>query len=99
MVERGLLELGHHLGVIVVARIGGREDLDERLGFEREAETAEGAGLLGRRFHQDVVVADLDDAGARGGDGGTSLDVEDVRNAIERNAVARALGGGRCDRG
>ncbi len=99
MVERGLLQLGHHLGVVVVGRVGGRKDFEEfRLRPEldqRKAQPLQGPGLTGCRLDQDVVVADLEDVRAGGGDGGAGAGVEDVRDLVGFGVFGGLGGGGR----
>src|SRR6266545_2459565 len=86
MVERGLLELGHHFGVVVVGRVGWRKGLEEFLlrpePHELQAQTLQGPGFAARGLDEDVVVTDLEDVRTGGGDGRAGAGVEDVRDLV-----------------
>src|SRR6185295_11071530 len=96
----GLLELGHHLGVIMVGRVGRRKGLEEIRRHlevcELQAQTLQGPGFGFRGFDEHIVAADLEDVRAGAGDGRTGLDVEDVRDFIGADPLRRLCGGRSC---
>ena len=98
MVERGLIELGHHLGIVVIGRVGRRKDFAEFLlssePYEREAQPLQGPGFAARGFDQNVVVTDFKNVRAGGGDDGTGAGVEDVRDLVGRGVFGGLCGGG-----
>src|SRR4029077_4595919 len=62
--------------------------------YEREAQTLQGPGFGGSGLDEDVVVADLEDIRAGGGDGGAGAGVRDLQNLVGRGVLGGLSGGG-----